>query len=87
MSDEEILKTNAHIPDSEVWQDIADTEREIEQMTLEAEHLEKTPPTMHDAKMAYIYASARRSGIEGRKQLIEKLRKLMALRNQQIQAK
>ena len=87
MNDEEILKTNAHIPDSEVWQDIADTEREIEQMTLEAEHLEKTPLSLPTAKMDHIRASARRSGIESRKQFIEKLRKLMALRSQQIQSK
>jgi len=81
MTDEEFLKTNAHIPDDEVLRDIADTEFEIRQMTAEAEHLEKTPMSLPSARMDHMRASARRSGIKDREEFIQKLKKLLQLRN------
>lgn len=82
MTDQEMLSANAHITDSEILQDIADTEREIVTMTAEAEHLEKTPLSLPSAKMDHCRASARWSGIEGRREFIKKLQTILELRSQ-----
>ena len=81
------LKDNSHIPTSEVEQDIADTEAEIATMEREVEHLEKTPLSMRESKWDHMRASARRIGIEERKKFIEKLKKLLQLRQQKHEHK
>lgn len=80
MTDAEILAENAHIPDSEILQDIADTGVEIMQMEAEAEHLSGTPLSMPSAKWDHMRASGRMSGIAKRIEFIDKLEKLLALR-------
>lgn len=69
--------SNEHIPTSEVEQDIRDTEREIAEMTAEAEHLEATPITSPDARWNRMRANVRRQGIENRRVFIEKLRGIL----------
>src|SRR3990167_2785567 len=66
-------EANAHIPTSEIEQDIRDTEREIAQMEEEAKHLEATPLSMTSARVDHMRASSRWSGIEQRKEFVEKL--------------
>ena len=76
----DILETNKHIPTTQVLQDLGDTEKEIKDMTAEAEHLEATPSSSPDYKMNNFRASARRTGIEDRKKFCEDLRKLLMAR-------
>lgn len=84
MTDQEIISTNAHIPDSEVLKDIADTEAEIRQMEAEAEFLESTPMSLPSAKWDHMRASGRRSGIVARKDFIAKLQRLLELRKKSL---
>lgn len=82
-TDEEILTTNAHISDAEIERDIADTEREIRELEAEVKHLEATPPSLA-SKMNHFRASARRDGIQRRKEFVQQLRHLLMLRSQQV---
>jgi hypothetical protein len=75
-----IIADNAHIPTSEIEQDIRDTEEEITTMEKEAEHLEQTPLSMRDARWDHMRASARRTGITERKEFIEKLKVILEAR-------
>lgn len=72
--------TNDHIPTEEILKDIADTEREIAEMEVEAAHLEQTPLSMRDARWDHMRASSRRSGIEQRHAFIGKLRAILTER-------
>lgn len=76
----QFIADNAHIPTEEIEQDIRDTEVEIAQMILEADHLENTPMTMSSARLDHMRASSRRSGIKERKYFIEKLQILLDAR-------
>ena len=75
-----ILEKNKHIPTTTVLQDITDTEREIREMTEEADHLEATPQSSPDYKMNNFRASARRTGIEKRQEFVKNLRELVHAR-------
>src|SRR5688572_6313283 len=77
----------AGIPTEEVERDIVDTEREIASMTQEADHLESTPPSSPEYKMAHIRASARRQGVQQRKEFVEKLRAVLTHRSEQENAR
>ncbi|MCK9370885.1 hypothetical protein M0R04_13325 [Candidatus Dojkabacteria bacterium] len=76
-----IAEENKDIPTEEVKQDILDTEREIAEMTIEAEHLEKTPLSLQSARLDHMRASARRSGIKERQAFIEKLKVILEVRS------
>ena len=78
--DVQMCKRNASIPTEEIEKDIVDTEVEISNMKVEAEHLEKTPLSMREARWDHMRASARKSGIHEREQFIEKLKKILAYR-------
>jgi len=73
-------KKEIEIPIAEIENDILETEREIAAMTTEADWLEKTPMTDRDAKWNHMRASARRSGIEERKDFIKKLQAILESR-------
>lgn len=75
-----IAEKNAHIPTSEIEQDILDTELEIAQMEQEAEHLSQTPDSMREARWNHMRASARRTGIQERREFIAKLKQILAER-------
>lgn len=81
MTDDEILKMNGHIPNSEVRQDILDTKSEIENMGSEIPHLEALG-RLGD-KMARLRAESRHQGIEDRKLFIAKLERLLRLRGEE----
>lgn len=66
---------NAHIPDAEILQDIAETEREIAEAEREIPHLRALGDRWSNMK-----ASARVSGIVERRAFIVKLRSLLAAR-------
>lgn len=68
----------SHIPDAEVLQDIADTEREITQMEAEGRALRLLGDT--GDRMACMRADARISRIDERRKFIAKLRELLAER-------
>ncbi len=72
---EEQIKQNAHIPTSEIEQDIADTEAEIIQMTREAAGYD-----LIGDRMSRFRADARRSGIRERKEFIDNLRQILEAR-------
>lgn len=82
MNSDKILEKNKNIPTDQVLQDIGDTEREIREMTAEAEHLEATPQSSPDYKMNHFRASARRTGIEDRKKFCANLRELVHARTE-----
>jgi hypothetical protein len=75
-----LAERNAHIPTTEIEQDILDTEREIVQMELEAQHLAATPDSMREARWDHMRAEARRSGIRERNEFIRKLKEILAAR-------
>ena len=79
-----LAKENRHIPTSEIEQDIQDTKMEIKQLTEEADHLEKTPLSMREAKLDHMRASAKRSNIKERQDFIEKLEAILEVRNEII---
>lgn len=72
----EQVEKNAHIHTAEIKQDIADTEREIEQMTLEA-----TAFALLGDKMSDFLRRARLGGIKEREAFIEKLKALLDARD------
>jgi LDH2 family malate/lactate/ureidoglycolate dehydrogenase len=74
---QELLDSVAHIPDSEVRQDIADMEAEIKTMRREEEGLR-----LIGDRMSVYRADGRRSGIKQREEFIEKLRALLTARSQ-----
>ena len=78
----ESLEKNKHISTVQVLEDISETEREIREMTAEAEHLEATPATSQDYRLNNFRASARRTGIEDRKKFVENLRELIHARTE-----
>jgi len=78
----ELAKANAHIPTSEIEQDIVDTEREIAQMELEALHFEQTPYSLPEARLNHMKASVRRTGIKERQEFIAKLKEILNERAQ-----
>ena len=80
MDNKDILEKNKHIPTTEVLQDITDTEKEIRELTEEANHLEATPHTSPDFKINNFRASAKRTGIEERKKFVADLRELIHAR-------
>lgn len=73
MSD--LLKDNAHIPTSEVKQDIADTEAEIVTLEREIKGLE-----ILGDKMSMFRATGKKSGIKERQKFISKLKELLKAR-------
>ncbi len=76
------LEKNKHISTVQALEDIGETEREIREMTAEAEHLEATPTTNQNYKLNNYRASARRTGIEDRKKFVENLRELIHARTE-----
>ena len=78
----DILEKNKHISTVQVLEDIGETEREIREMTAEAEHLEATPATSQDYRLNNYIASAKRTGIEDRQKFVENLRKLIYARTE-----
>lgn len=77
MSKKQLVTNNAHIPTEEIKQDILDTELEIAQFEVEAEHLEKTPLSMPSARWDHMRGASRRSGIKERKKFIKKLKTIL----------
>ena len=73
---------NNHIPNTEIEQDIADTEHEIAVMQQEIEAFEAFPRESVEFRMAQFRASARRHGIKEREDFIAKLRVVLASRIQ-----
>lgn len=84
MEDQEILTANKDIPSEQVRKDIAETEAEILQMTQEADHLEKTPLSLPSARWDHMRASARRSAVADRQAFVEKLKKILKLRGENV---
>ncbi len=80
-----LAKENERISTQKILKDISDTEAEIRQMKEEAEHLEKTPLHMREAKWDHMRAQSRRTGIEGRKKFIEELKAILEVRNGAIE--
>jgi len=78
---EKLAKQNEHISTKEIKQDILDTQREINQMKEEAEHLETTPTGMSDTRFNHMKGQARRSGIESREIFIKRLNTILEIRN------
>lgn len=74
---------NKHIPTAEIEHDIIETEQEIATMTAEAEHLEKTPLSLPSAKWDHMRAQSRRGGIVQRKEFLEKLKGILAVRKEE----
>jgi len=81
MNAEKLAEQNAHIPTSEIEQDILDTEREIAQMEEEAAHLATTPSHSRDYRWNCIRAEARRSGISERKEFVKILKAILEFRS------
>lgn len=75
MTDEQVLITNAHIPNSEVEQDIIDTEQEIETMRREEQGFR-----LIGDRMSLFRADARRDEIKAREAFVIKLKRLLKLR-------
>jgi len=69
---------HAHIPTSEIRQDILDTEREILQMMREITGFE----LLRD-RISLMKAHARQAGIKDRKEFILKLQEILKLRGEQ----
>lgn len=83
MKTEEKLKLaeqNKDVPTEVIEQDILDTQSEITQMEREAEHYEKSPLSLPTARLDHMKAEAKRSGIQERKQFIEKLKAILEVR-------
>lgn len=78
----EIAERNAHIPDVEILKDIADTEAEIKQMEIEAEHYSKTPLFAPTARLDHMRADNRRDGIRERQDFIKKLQAILDYRQE-----
>ena len=78
---DEAMARNAHIPDSEVLQDIRDTEAEIAQMERELPGLRLSAEA--GDRWADMRAKARETGIVERRAFIEKLTVLMAAREKE----
>ena len=79
----EILDKQSHISDGEIKQDIAETETEIFNMEKEAEAyalLGKAHKGTPEARMDYMRESARRSGIQERKDFVRFLKQLLEAR-------
>lgn len=74
---------HSHIPDEEILQDIADTKADIARWTTEAEHLEKTPTSMQNARIDHIRASARRTWIKEGHEFIAKLEEILKQRHEE----
>ena len=74
---------NKHVPTAEIEHDILETEQEIQTMTAEAEHLEKTPLSMSTARWDHMRAQSRRGGIVKRKEFLEKLKGILAVRKEE----
>jgi len=83
MKEEMNFEDFAHIPDSELAQDIADTESEIRQMREEITHFESTPQHSVERRWNLIRASARKTGIAEREAFLEKLRAIQNFRVEQ----
>jgi len=71
---------NAHIPSSEILQDIRDTRSEIEKWTREADALEQMPMTS-DHRLDHMRASARRNWIKEAEQFIKDLEEILRNRD------
>lgn len=71
---------NSHISDTEIEQDISDTEHEIETMQKEIASLELMPRESGEFRMAQFRASARRHDIKEHEAFIVKLRGILASR-------
>ena len=69
------LADNKHIPTSEIKQDVADTQREIDTMEREIKGYE-----LLGDRMSCFRVDARKSGIKERQAFIEKLEVLLKLR-------
>jgi hypothetical protein len=81
---EETLKQNALIPDDTIERDIADTQREIEDLRIRADafdNLWKTGPG-HEAKMAAFRRDNAFIQIRERETFVEKLNALLAKRKE-----
>jgi len=76
----DIVEANKHIPTEEIKRDIADTLAEIRQMEKEAEHLEATPMGMRETRWNQMRAKSRRSGIQERKEFVERLEVILKSR-------
>lgn len=74
---DEILKSNAHLSDAEILQDIRDTAAEI--LTEEDKHKAYSLLANHD-RMASFRADAARHGARERKDFVEFLEKLLQAR-------
>ena len=77
---EKMAENNKHIPTSEIEKDIIDTQREISQMEIKAEHLKATPIGMRGARWDHMRADVLISGIERRKEFIKKLKAILEFR-------
>ena len=73
---DKFVPSNAHIPDLEVEEDIAETEHEIAQMERE----ERGFRLIGD-RMSVFRADARRDGIKQRKEFVAKLKVLLEKRS------
>lgn len=82
----EAAKRNEHITDEELLRDIRDTQIEIDRMTYEAEHLEKTPLSLPSARLDHMRAASRRNGIKERQRFIEKLNAILEYRHNRQKA-
>jgi len=79
-TDKEILKDNAHISSEDIMQDIAETEKEVVQMTEDIAYFEKTPHHNRDYRWNHMRLEHRKSGIKEREEFIKKLEHLLELR-------
>ena len=78
----EIAERNKHIPTAEIKQDILDTQNEINQMEIEADHLEATPMGMQETRWNHMRAEGRWAGIKERKEFIKKLEMILEFRRE-----
>ncbi len=70
------------IPNTEIEQDIAETEAEIATMKREADFFESTPASAQDYRWNHMRAQARRTGIVQRREFIAKLQDILRYRKE-----
>jgi len=73
---EELIVSNAHIPTSEIEQDIRDTEREIKDMEDELEVLMRNPPE-HKVRIYFL-----NGGLSKRRNFVARLQEILEYRHQ-----
>ncbi len=89
MTDDELLKQNAHIPDSEIEKDITDTKREISDLKFKVKGYDELSnvSSIHESKMSAFRRDAALTGIRERQIFVEKLQRLLNARKTKTETK